>query len=253
VSTLLCQIIAVEPRVKSGAYSLVTKLHHDTQRVQQGGPFFGLTRTYTPLVAPENGGELLPGESTRVQLTINRILARIAEASTKLFDLVATKDYANCQAKGTITVDGTVLLADVPVTYLLFLEKQLKDLRTIIAKLPTLDLAETWHYDHARGCWATEPVKTARTKKTPQNHVLAAATDKHPAQVHMFTVDEIVGYWELVKFSGALSADRAAVLLRRVEALQEAVAFAREQANTMEVTDQKVGGAVFDYLFAASE
>lgn len=253
MSTLLCQIIAVEPRVKNGAYSLVTKLHHDTQRVQQGGPFFGLTRTYTPLVAVEDGGEALPGESTRVQLTIGGILTQIAEASTKLFDLVATKDWANCEAKADITVDGTVLLTDVPVTYLLFLEKQLKDMRTIISKLPTLDLAETWHYDHARGCWATEPVKTARTKKIPQNHVLAAATDKHAAQVHMYTVDEIVGYWETTKFSGALSADRVAVLLKRVEALQEAVAFAREQANTLTVVDRKVGAKVFEYLFAASE
>jgi hypothetical protein len=249
--TLLCQIIAVEPRVKSSAYSLVTTLHHDTQRTQQGGPFFGLSRTYTPLVAPEDGGEELPGESTRVQWRIDDILRQIGEASTKLFDLVATKDWANCEAKGDVTVGGTVLLEKVPVTYLLFLEKQLKDLRAIIAKLPTLDLADTWHYDAARGCWATEPVKTARTKKIPQNHVLAAATDKHPAQVSMYTVDEIVGYWETVKFSGALTADRVVVLLKRVEALQEAVAFAREQANTLEVTDRKVGAVLFDYLFGA--
>ena len=248
--SLLCQIIAVEPSVKSTTYSTVTKLHHDTQRTQSNGPFAGIARTYTPIISPENGGEELPGESTRVQLKIDDILRQIAEAQTRLFDLVATKDFANTEAKGTIKVDGKELLKDVPVTYLLFLEKQLRDMHTIIGKLPTLDLADSWHYDANRGCWATEPVKTARTKKIPQNHVLAPATDKHPAQVHLFTVDEIVGYWETVKFSGALPADRVAVLLERVETLQRAVTFARESANSMEVKDRKVGAALFDYLLA---
>jgi hypothetical protein len=246
--SLLCQIIAVEPSVKSTTYSTVTQLHHDTQRTQVNGPLAGIARVHTPLVAIENGGEDLPGESTRVQYRVDDILVQIATAETKLWDLIATKDWANCEAKGTITLDGKTLLADAPVTYLLFLEKQLRDLHTIIAKLPTLDLAETWHYDAARGCWATEPVRTARTKKIPQNHVLAPATDKHPAQVHMWTSDEIVGHWEVVKFSGALPADRVAVLLERVEKLQRAVAYAREQANSMEVQDRKVGAALFDYL-----
>lgn len=248
--SLLCQIIAVEPSVKSTTYSNVTALHRDTQRVQSNGPFAGITRSYTPIISPENGGEELPGESTRVQLKIDDILRQIAEAQTKMFDLVATKDFANTEAKGTIKVDGKELLKDVPVTYLLFLEKQLRDMHTIIAKLPTLDLADNWHYDAQRGCWATDPVRTARTKKIPQNHVLAPATDKHAAQVHLFTVDEIVGYWETVKFSGALPADRVAVLLERVEKLQQAVTFARESANSMEVKDHKVGKALFDYLLA---
>ena len=248
--SLLCQIIAVEPTVKSGAYSTITKLHHDTQRTQANGPFAGIARIYTPLVSPEDGGETLPGESTKVQWRIDDILRQVSEAETKLMDLVATKDWANCDAKGSIKIDDKVLLADVPVTYLLFLEKQLKDLHTFIAKLPTLDLAENWHYDQARGCWATDPVKTARTKKIPQNHVLAAATDKHPAQVHMYTVDEIVGYWETTKFSGFLPAERVTVLLERIEKLQRAVTFAREQANSRKVEDRKVGDAIFGYLFA---
>ncbi len=248
--SLLCQIIAVEPTVKSTTYSTVTKLHHDTQRTQANGPFAGIARTYTPLVAPENGGEQLPRESTRVQWRIDDVLRQIAEADTNLFDLVATKDWANCVAKASVVVDGKTLIEDAPVTYLLFLEKQLRDLRTIVAKLPTLDLADEWHYDEARGCYATEPVKTARTKKIPQNHVLAPATPQHPAQVHMFTIDEIVGYWETVKFSGALPADRVVALLERVEKLQKAVTFAREQANSRKVDNKKVGAALFDYLLA---
>ena len=39
------------------------------------------------------------------------------------------------------------------------------------------------------------------------------------------------------------------ILLERVEKLQQAVKFAREEANNTEVTDQKVGAAIFGYLF----
>jgi hypothetical protein len=41
------------------------------------------------------------------------------------------------------------------------------------------------------------------------------------------------------------------VLLDRVEELQRAVKYAREEANATEVTDQKAGDAVFGFLFAA--
>jgi hypothetical protein len=39
-------------------------------------------------------------------------------------------------------------------------------------------------------------------------------------------------------------------LLARVEKLQEAMKFAREEANNLEVEDMKVGEKIFSYLFA---
>lgn len=98
--------------------------------------------------------------------------------------------------------------------------------------------------------WKTEPVRTLRTKKVPRNHVKAEATEKHPAQVEVYYEDVPIGYWTTVKFSGgALPARRVNELLDRVEKLQQAVKFAREEANGAEVTDQRVGDAVFGYLF----
>jgi hypothetical protein len=52
-----------------------------------------------------------------------------------------------------------------------------------------------------------------------------------------------------VKFSGALPAKRVSELLERVEKLQDAVKFAREEANNAETTDRRVGDKVFGYLF----
>ena len=79
---------------------------------------------------------------------------------------------------------------------------------------------------------------------------LSPATDKHPAQVQLVSEDVLAGYWNEKKFSGAVPASYKAELINRVETLIQAVKFAREKANDTEVTDLKVGDAVFGYLFA---
>jgi len=242
MATKLSQIIAIEKGVKSKSYADLTQAHHD---VQKQPLLTGLTRTYQP---KDEDGEQLPPESTRVQVKAEDVLRQIAANLTRLFDVTATKDWANCTARADVTVDGRTIIAEVPVSYLLFLEKQLTDLHTFVKKLPTLDAAESWSRDPSTDWWKTDPVRTIRTKKVPRNHVKAEATDKHPAQVEVYYEDVPVGYWTTVKFSGALPARRVNELLERVEKLQQAVKFAREEANGAEVTDQRVGDAVFGYL-----
>ncbi|MDF3288688.1 MULTISPECIES: DUF7873 family protein [Streptomyces] len=239
----LNQIIAVEKGVKAGS-------HQDLAAAQHGltkpALLAGISRTYQP---KDEEGEQLPPESTRVQVKAEDVLRDTATTLTRLFDITATKDWANCAARADITVDGQVLLREVPVSYLLFLEKQLAELAVFVRKLPVLDGAESWSLDPSTDWWRTEPVRTVRTKKVPRNHVKAEATDKHPAQVEVYYEDVPVGYWTTVKFSGALPARRVNELLTRLEKLQQAVKFAREEANGAEVTDQRVGDAVFGYLF----
>lgn len=239
----LNQVIAIEKGTKSRSLQELTEAHHT---LQKPALLAGISRTYRP---KDEEGEQFPPESTRVQVKAEEIIQKTSDVLTKLFDVVGTKDWANCTAKADVTVDGKVLLAQVPSTYLLFLEKQLVDIHTFIKKLPVLDAAESWTFDPSADCWATEPVQTVKTKKIPRNHVKAEATEKHPAQVEVYYEDIIVGNWRTIKFSGALPAQRVNELLNRVEKLQEAVKFAREEANNLEVTEQKLGAKVFDYLF----
>jgi hypothetical protein len=206
----------------------------------------GIARTYRPI---DDEGDQLPPESTRVQVKTEEVIGKTVDILTKLFDVTATKDWANGSAVADIVVDGETILESVPVTYLLFLEKQLTDLHTFIKKLPVLDAAESWSFDESQDAWATEPVQTTKTKKIPRNHVKAEATEQHPAQVEVYYEDVVVGYWRTVKYSGAMPATRVATWLERVRKLQEAVKFAREEANSLEVVEQKVGERVFDYLF----
>jgi hypothetical protein len=239
----LNQIIAVEKGVKSRSFAELTASHHT---LQKQAALSGISRTYQP---KDEEGERLPPESTRVQVKAEEVVRETTRILTKLFDVTATKDWANCTARADVVVDGRTILAEVPVTYLLFLEKQLVDLHTFIRKLPVLDAAESWSYDSSADCFATEPVQTLRTRKVPRNHVKAEATEKHPAQVEVYHEDVTVGYWRTVKFSGALPASRVNELIDRVEKLQAAVKFAREDANGTEVEDRKVGERVLGYLF----
>ena len=240
----LNQIIAIEKGVKTGAFQALTEAH---QQVQKTALLSGISRTYRP---KDDEGEQLPPESTRVQVRAEDVIRAVTASLVELFDATATKDWANTHARADIVVDGRVILNAVPATYLLFLEKQLVDLHTFVAKLPILDPAEEWQYDASTDTYATPAVQTVRTKKIPRNHVKAEATKEHPAQVEVFYEDMSQGWWSTIKFSGALPAQRVNELLSRVEKLQQAIKFAREEANGMEVEQQKVGERIFGYLFA---
>lgn len=242
--TKLSQIIAVEKGVKSDAARRVTDLHRD---VQKQPLLSGISRTYQPR---DDEGDKLPPESARVQINAEDVLSQAAGILTRLFDVTLTKDTANCTARADVVVDGEPLLRDVPVTYLLFLEKQLTDVHTFVAKLPLLDPAEEWVPDATSGVWKTPPTQTVRNKKVPRNHVVAEATKEHPAQVQVYTEDIPAGDWTTVRFSGAIPATRQRQLLDRVEELQRAVKYAREEANATEVVDREAGKLVFTYLFA---
>lgn len=238
----LNQIIAIEKGIKSRSVQELAEAH---KALQKPALLSGIARTYRP---KDEDGEQLPPESTKVQVKAEEIIRQTVEILTKLFDVTATKDWTNCRARADVVVEGQTLLTQVPVAYLLFLEKQLADLQAFIKKLPTLDASETWVFDSSSDSWATEPVQTVKTKKIPRNHVKAEATEHHPAQVEVYYEDVTVGYWRTVKFSGALPARRINELLERIEKLSQAVKFAREEANNFDVEDQQIGARVFQYL-----
>lgn len=242
MATQLNQLLAIEKGVKARA---LEELVAAGQSVNKGPLLSGISRAYQP---KDEDGEQLPPESTRVQVKAKDVLIGLRGAMTRLFDVTLTKDITNGVARADVVVDGDTIALDVPATSLIFLEKQLTDLQAFIARLPVLDPADQWSYDANADTFATEPTRTARTKKVPRNHVLAEATAQHPAQVQVFTEDVVVGYWNTVKFSGALPQAEVTGLTRRVVKLVEAVKAARERANTVAVIDREIGEAMFGYI-----
>ena len=224
----LNQIVAIEKGVKSTTYKRVTELH---KAVQKPTLLEGRSRTYRP---KDDDGDQVPPENQHVQVHVDDVLKDLRSSLIDLFDTVATKDWGNCTARADVKVDDRVIMPAVPVTYLLFLEKQLSDLKTFMEKLPVLDPSERWAYDDATNSYATIPSDTTRTKKIPRNHVKAEATKEHPAQVDVYMEDVVIGYWRTIRYSGALPQSRVSALAERIEKLQKAVKFAREEANALE-------------------
>lgn len=245
--TLLNQVLAVRDGLKSKTARVVTDLHRLSQNETLLG---GRIKTYRP---KDEEGDRLPDESQPVQLRHRDVLTTLQAELAKLFDVVLTVDVGNAEATASIVVPGQVeaLLEDVPVTYLLFLEKQLVDLRTFVDKLPVLDPSVAWQLDPATGDWRSEPAETTRTKKVPRNWVKAEATKEHPAQVEVYHEDQIVGYWTTTRLSGALPAPTKQLYSERLDTLIAAVKYARELANSRTVVDIHVAHKVFDWLFAS--
>lgn len=243
--TKLNQVIAVEKGIKSKANTEISELY---KAVQKPTLFDGFNKAYRPIKDDE---EKFPPQSQRVQFNATEVLRQAANALSELFDVTAQKDFANCIAAADVVVDGVTLVSKAPATYLLFLEKQLTDLHTFVDKMPTLDPAEEWALDTNTGNYRSQPSSTVRTKKIQKPIVLYPATEQHPAQTQLITEDETVGHWEQIKYSGAISDPRRKELLARILKLHKAVKFAREEANTAQVSAFDIGSKVFSWLLGS--
>jgi hypothetical protein len=241
--TKLNQIIALTAGKKSRAAKATTEAYHQLQKPTL---LDGISRTYLP---KDEEGDTFPPESKLVQLKVKDVLTKVKVELVELFDVVATQDTGNCSAKADVKVDNVVILEKVPVTYLLFLEKQLTDIGTLVEKLPVLDPADTWKYDAGKDCYASEPFKTSKTKKVMKSHEKSPATKEHPAQVDTYHEDVVAGNWTTTKFSGAIEAKEKNETLDRVRKLQEGVKCAREEANSMDVAPVKFGNKVLEFIF----
>jgi hypothetical protein len=240
----LNQVNAIVTARKGDAEKNVTELYKLIQKEQL---FAGRERTYRPL--DEVNGQKLPPESQRVQQRADDLIRQAREKWTELWNLVLTQDAGNQQAKADIVVDGRVILANVPVTTLLFLDKQVNDLQTFVSKLPTPDPAEEWTHDPNTGLLRSRATESVRTSKEPTVIVKYDATKEHPAQTELFTKDVPVGTWTQILYSGCIPTDRKNAILARIRSLQDAIKVAKEQANLLEVERQKAGEPLLGFVF----
>lgn len=242
-TTKLHQINAVLNGYKPQAERRFTDLHQLSAKTTL---WSGQQRTFQPYDDDDRGE---PAKSELVQVKAPQVLADVSAALGKLFDLQLTQDTTNAVAAADVVVNGETLIENAPVTYLLFLDKQLVLLRKYIDSLPTLDPADHWTYDNDREVSVSDPVKTISTRKVLKVLELAPATDKHAAQTKPYETDEPRGEWTTIKMSGALPAATVRQYRERLDALLEAVKVAKEAANDIGVTDRKAGDKVFSYLF----
>lgn len=239
----LNEIVAVTAGRKAQVSAVLTEAYH---KLQKEANFDGLVRSYKPR---DEAGEQLAGEKKLPQFRVSEVLATALSAFADFLNLSLTLDTGNTLAKTDVVVDGVTVLADVPVTSLLLLEKQLNDLATLTSKLPTPDAAERWEYDAGQDLLVAAPTRTVRTKKVKKVLVRYEATKEHPAQTETYDDDVAVGDWTTSLFSGRITSARKAEIVDRVRRLRDAVKVARERANGIEVDKRTDGDGLLRFLF----
>lgn len=242
--TKLHEILAVERGQKQTLNRQQTDVYH---KLQNATPLSGIVRIYRP---KDDDGDRLPEERTDVQVRVHEEIETLADVWNRMWDIAATRDWGNTNAVADVIVDGEVLIEGAPSTYLLWLEKAMSDVLTVIGKLPTLDPSETWEFNGDIDAYATAPRETHRTQKIPRVLEKAPATDKHPAQTEVYHADEVVGYWEQTKQSGATRATVVREMRDRAEKVRDAVRVALTQANQTEVDNKRVAKTVLDFVLA---
>jgi len=237
-----CEIVAVASGIKPRTQRAITDVYHQLQRPDV---FKGLSRTYQPKF---EDGDQYPPETKRLEANVDDCIKEVVRAWTELWDVVATQDVGNSEAVGTIEVDGATLEADLPAPTLIFLEKQLADVRSFIDRLPTLDPTREWEFSKEANCYVTQ-TERAKTRKVAHYNVAYEATKEHPAQIDKDYVDEVEGYWKTLEMSGAITEARKKELLDRCNQLLDAIKIARERANATNVDQIKIGNNILGWLF----
>ena len=241
----LNQIIALVAGKKTRIQQLMTTVHHGWHKDR----ISGINRTYAPL---DEKGEVFPAESRMVQVRVPDAINKVTSQIADFMNIIATQEYSNTLAKADIEVGSIKILSDVPISALLFLEKQLIDLHTLATSLPTLSTDRTWTNDDAKHCYVTSSEQTAKTNKKIEVIVKYEATKEHPAQTELVSLDRTIGYWTTTHMSGALPEKERDAIVSRIELLRDAVKVAREKANDIEVQlVDSFGQAVMGYIFTS--
>lgn len=238
----LNQIIAIEKGIKSKA---IGALDWTDKIFQKPSLFNGFTKIYKK---KREGDEDVPPTAQKVERNAQAMLEDGLDALSELFDITLMKESGNVGATADVKVGEEVVLGNAPVTYLLFLEKQLTDLGTLVGRMPTLAPDQDWALDSKQGLYKAAPVITARTKKVQKALVLHPPTIEHPAQTQLIVEDENVGNWEHTALSGAIPETTRKALVTRIETLKKAVKLARERANLVDVEKAQVGSKIMTWL-----
>lgn len=238
----LSQLLAIEKMVRSRAEDGFSKAH---QTVKKPELFTGHQRSFEKI---REDALVEADENKLIMADAKKILRDTFGLLSESWNLTASKDNTNCTAKATVHINGEALLKDVPVSHLLWLEKQLDTLRDFFTNLPALNSGEQWKPDKVTGMWATPSITNYKTRKDQIHTVVVPATDRHPAQVATTSQDVQVAKWNITKYSSALPQPQIEALLARVAVATKAVKEAREAANMTEVVPLN-SSRILEFIF----
>ncbi|MEQ1502337.1 MAG: hypothetical protein ABMB14_08900 [Myxococcota bacterium] len=252
----LYELLAVEQEKKANA----ERMRGQTLESFRSGQsqFTGMRRTFKPFAVDEakgeQAGERLEAETQLVK-TVAEELEKTLAAHADSFDVNLQIDEGNTRARADLVVGGEVIAQQLPATFLLQLEKRLREIRVVVKEVPTFDPVRVWHPDPSADkpqVLRADPVVTVRKQRTRKYNVMVEATKEHPAQIDVVEVDDPVGEIRSYDWTGMVSPGKKAALLQTVDELIEAVKTARARANAVEIDPaQKVGAKLVRHLLKA--
>jgi hypothetical protein len=240
----LHELLAVEQDRKNKANEAIGEAK---KFFTKNDPYFdGMVKKYVSL---EEDAEQIPDERKELVKTVKQQLEETLQSVVAALDATISKEETNASntAKAELVV-GDVSFGTFSATTLLALESQLNRLADLYQALPTLDSTRKWEFDVQSGVFKTEEEVKFRSVKRPKVIIKYEATEKHPAQTELLSLDFQVGKYETTYFSGKVSISQKKEMTNRIEKLIEAVKIARAKANNVEVVNVKLGKKVFDYI-----
>jgi len=244
MSKRLSQVLAIEKAAKQKANDVGAAAHKTLQKAET---FFGMRREFVP---HDDADESLkkPPETKPVQASASELLKNFLDAQAHLCNVTLTKDVGNTQAFANLDLGGPAPIS-LPVTYLIWLEKQANDLRTLFLSIPVLGADRSWSpAQQDPDLWESDTNITQAFKKVKKIYTLAPATDKHPAQTQLLDEDVFAGVWKTTYQARAMEPKKRQALITKAETLIRKIKEAREEANARSVEEMDFGSALLGFL-----
>lgn len=218
-----------------------------------GKDYSGFTRTYHHYTEGADGTPALqiPDEGTPVKYVALDELGKIADLLTRMWDTTATRDWGNLIARADIKIGDEVLVREVPVTHLIYLEAQFQHLLTVLSAAPVRALGVDWKNTDKVGL-SRSPEEITQRPEPRVEYEIAPATDRHQATLlDKRTIQVPAGEWKRINFTGGLPEEVKRALVRSVSDVLLAIKNARIEANSVAVTDISVAQPLLDRVFGA--
>lgn len=213
--------------------------------------FLGFMRRLEMINDDRAAEEELHREDKELEATVDARLDDVVPSAIRYFDAAYQKEAMNQKARANIVINEKIVAADVPVTFLLFLERRLEIIRKIFATIPCLDPSTKWVADDDRGegIFRTSAEEiTEKTEKAIVSKVLFDGNEHHAPQIEKWHEDRVVGKFRRVVWSGMYTEAMKALALERIDTLSSAVKKARSRANDIEVEAGAIGAKIMTFI-----
>jgi hypothetical protein len=202
------------------------------------------------------------GEKRELTTTVLNRLKYSKDFTVRNMDAQLQREKANQIASARITLpNGEVIEEDLPVLYLMNLEKEIIREREMLNRAPTVDTLTKWTKDDTSELegvrTSAEPVRSQKTelKKVPVS--VAPPTKEHKEQVIIVDENKVVGYYETTKVTGCLTPAEKAAGLAYWDTLLKEVKQAKSRGNKATVQKYEIGekivGGLLDAIRGASQ